>query len=149
MGSLRAGVGVGAVAGAPIARENPDKMGWEAMRIAVAGYVIPFIFVYSPALMLQAGDPMAAQLGFYGAVALATFKALVAIGLFGIVAIGFLFTRLSWPEIALAFVPALCLLADFRFSHTLGFALAAALVLWQWRQPPRHAGPAAWLSAAP
>jgi len=38
--------------------------------------------VYSPALMLQAGDPMAAQLGFYGAVALATFKALAAIGLF-------------------------------------------------------------------
>jgi len=30
--------------------------------------------------MLQAGDPMAVQLGFYGAVALATFKALVAIG---------------------------------------------------------------------
>ena len=34
-------------------------------------------------------------LGFYGAVALATFKALVAIGLFGMVAIGFLFTRLT------------------------------------------------------
>ena len=45
--------------------------------------------------MLQAGDPMAAKLGFYGAVALATFKALVAIGLFGMVAIGFLFTRLT------------------------------------------------------
>ena len=48
--------------------------------------------------MLQAGDPMAAQLGFYGAVALATFKALVAIGLFGMVAIGFLFTRLTLAE---------------------------------------------------
>ena len=72
------------------------------MRIALAGYVIPFIFVYSPALMLQAGDPMAAQLGFYGAVALATFKALVAIGLFGMVAIGFLFTRLTLAELAVA-----------------------------------------------
>jgi TRAP-type uncharacterized transport system fused permease subunit len=132
-----------ALAAAPIARENPDKIGWEAMRIALAGYVIPFIFVYSPALMLQAGDPMAAQLGFYGAVALATFKALVAIGLFGIVAIGFLFTRLTWPEIALAFVAALCLLGDFRFSDTAGFALAAALVLWQWRQRARNAMAAA------
>ena len=101
---------------APIARENPDKIGWEAMRIALAGYVIPFIFVYSPALMLQAGDPMAAQLGFYGAVALATFKALVAIGLFGIVAIGFLFTRLSWIELIVAFIAALCLLGEFRFA---------------------------------
>jgi TRAP-type uncharacterized transport system fused permease subunit len=113
------------------------------MRIALAGYVIPFIFVYSPALMLQAGDPMAAQLGFYGAVALAAFKALVAIGLFGIVAIGFLFTRLSWPEIAVALLAALCLLGDFRFSDTSGFALTAAIVLWQWRQRSRHAVAAA------
>src|SRR5260370_17287876 len=97
MGSLRAGVGVGAVAGAPIAKENPDKIGWEAMRIALAGYVIPFVFVYSPALMLQAGDPMAAQLGFYGAVALATFKALVPTGLFPVIAIPFLFFRLTLP----------------------------------------------------
>ena len=95
MADLSPPVALAALAAAPIAKENPDKIGWEAMRIALAGYVIPFIFVYSPALMLQAGDPMAAQLGFYGAVALATFKALVAIGLFGIVAIGFLFTRLT------------------------------------------------------
>ena len=98
MADLSPPVALAALAAAPIARENPDKIGWEAMRIALAGYVIPFIFVYSPALMLQAGDPMAAQLGFYGAVALATFKALVAIGLFGIVAIGFLFTRLTFAR---------------------------------------------------
>jgi TRAP-type uncharacterized transport system fused permease subunit len=84
--------------------------------------------------MLQAGDPMAVQLGFYGAVALATFKSLVAIGLFGIVAIGFLFTRLTLLELAVASIAALCLLGDFRFSDTAGFVLAAAVVLWQWRQ---------------
>jgi TRAP-type uncharacterized transport system fused permease subunit len=109
------------------------------MRIALAGYVIPFIFVYSPALMLQAGDPIAAQLGFYGAVALATFKALVAIGLFGMVAIGFLFTRLTLIELAIALVAALCLLGDFRFSDTAGFTLAAAALIWQWRQRTRNA----------
>jgi len=99
--------------------------------------------VYSPALMLQAGDPMAVKLGFYGAVALATLKALVAIGLFGIVAIGFLFTRLSWAEIAVASVAALCLLGDFAFSDSAGFTLAAAVVLWQWRQRSRSAVAAA------
>jgi hypothetical protein len=31
---------------------------------------------------------------------------------------------------------ALCLLGDFRFSDTAGFTLAAAIVLWQWRQRP-------------
>jgi TRAP transporter 4TM/12TM fusion protein len=139
MADLSPPVALAALAAAPIAKENPDKIGWEAMRIALAGYVIPFIFVYSPALMLQAGDPMAAQLGFYGAVALATFKALVAIALFGVVAIGFLFTRLTFMEIVVAFVAALCLLGDFQFSDTAGFMLAAMLVLWQWRQRPRNA----------
>ena len=143
MADLSPPVALAALAAAPIAKENPDKIGWEAMRIALAGYVIPFIFVYSPALMLQAGDPMEAKLGFYGAVALATFKALVAICLFGIVAIGFLFTRLTLLELAVASAAALCLLGDFPFSDTIGFVLAAAILIWQWRQRPRRAVAAA------
>jgi TRAP-type uncharacterized transport system fused permease subunit len=143
MADLSPPVALAALAAAPIAKENPDRIGWEAMRIALAGYVIPFIFVYSPALMLQAGDPMAVQLGFYGAVALAMLKALAAIGLFGIGAIGFLFTRLAWLEIAVAFVAALCLLGGFAFSDAIGFALAAAVVVCQWRQRARNAMAAA------
>src|ERR1700759_3845272 len=137
MADLSPPVALAALAAAPIAKENPDKIGWEAMRIALAGYVIPFIFVYSPALMMQAGDPMAAQLGFYGAVAFATFKALVAIALFGMVAIGFLLPRLTLAERAFTFAAALCLLGDFRFSDTAGFVLTIAIVLRQWRLRPR------------
>ncbi len=137
MADLSPPVALAALAAAPIARENPDKIGWEAMRIALAGYVIPFIFVYSPSLMLQPGDPMEAQLGFYGAVAFATVKALVAIGLFGMVAIGFLFTRLTLVERAVAFIAALCLLGDFGFSDAIGFTLSTACVVWQWRQRQR------------
>jgi TRAP transporter 4TM/12TM fusion protein len=139
MADLSPPVALAALAAAPIAKESPDKIGWEAMRIALAGYVIPFVFVYSPALMLQAGDPMAAQIGFYGAVALATFKALLAIGLFGIVAIGFLFARMTLVERGVALVAALCLLGEFRFSDTAGLLLTVAVVLWQWRQRPRAA----------
>ncbi len=94
--------------------------------------------------MLQGGDPMAAQLGFYGAVALATFKALVAIALFGIVAIGFLFTRLTLDRdrgrVRRRALPAR------RFPVPRiprASALAAAVVLWQWRRRPRDAVAAA------
>src|ERR1700761_1112046 len=130
-------VALAALAAAPIAKENPDKIAWEGMRIALPGYVVPFVFVYSPALMLQDGDPMAVQLGFYGAVVFATFKALVAIALFGMVAIGFLYTRLTLIERVVALGAALCLLGDFPYSDTLGFALTAALILWQQRQRSR------------
>lgn len=136
MADLSPPVALAALAAAPIAKENPDKIGWEAMRIALAGYVIPFIAVYSPALMLQPGDPMAAELGFYGAVVYAFVKALVAIGLFGVVAIGFLFARLTIMERVVAFLAALCLLGEFQYSDWVGFAISIAVVAWQWRKRP-------------
>jgi TRAP-type uncharacterized transport system fused permease subunit len=143
MADLSPPVALAALAAAPIARESPDKIGWEAMRIALAGYVIPFVFVYSPALMLQPGDPMAARFGFYGAVALATFKALIAIGLFGMAAIGFLFVRLTLLERAVALGAALCLLGDFPYGDAAGLVLTAAVALSQWRQRSRPAVAAA------
>jgi hypothetical protein len=42
-------------------------------------------------------------------------------------------------ELAIALVAALCLLGDFRFSDTAGFTLAAAALIWQWRQRTRNA----------
>ena len=132
MADLSPPVALAALAAAPIARENPDKIGWEAMRVALAGYVIPFIAVYSPALMLQSGDPMAAVIGFWPAVLYATFKAAVAIGLFGMVAIGYLFGRLSLLERVLCFAAAVLLFGEFAYSDPLGYALAAALTLRHW-----------------
>ncbi len=64
----------------------------------------------------------------------ATVKALVAIGLFGMVAIGFLFTRMTLVERVVTFLAALCLLGEFQYSDWVGFALAIAIVAWQWRQ---------------
>jgi len=137
MADLSPPVALAALAAAPIARENPDKIGWEAMRVALAGYVIPFMAVYAPALMLQNGDPMAAYLGFWGAVAYATFKACVAIGLFGIAAIGFLFSRLSVVERVLSLGAAVLLLGEVPYSDLTGYVLAAVLVAWQWNRAHR------------
>jgi TRAP-type uncharacterized transport system fused permease subunit len=59
------------------------------------------------------------------------------------VAIGFLFTRMTLVERVVSFVAALCLLGEFRFSDTAGFILAIAIVLWQWRARSRAAVAAA------
>lgn len=134
MADLSPPVALAALAAAPIAKENPDKIGWEAMRIALAGYVIPFIAVYSPALMLQQGDPMAVYLGFYGAVAYAFVKACVAIGLFGMAAIGFLFVRMGAVERIVAFCAAVMLFGELPYSDPIGYAVTAALIGWHsWR----------------
>lgn len=40
-----------AFAGAGIAGASPSKVGWTAFRMALAGFIIPFIAVYNPAVL--------------------------------------------------------------------------------------------------
>ena len=103
----------------------------------------PWLIGRPPALLLQPGDPMAAELGFYGAVAFAILKALVAIGLSGMAVIGFLFMPLMPLDRIICGLAALCLLGDFRFSDSTGFILAVVCLLRQWRQRPRGVAAAA------
>ncbi|HIJ56473.1 MAG TPA: TRAP transporter fused permease subunit, partial [Deltaproteobacteria bacterium] len=46
-------VALAAYAGASLAKTDPLKTGFEASRIAVAGYIIPFILVYNEGIMLR------------------------------------------------------------------------------------------------
>lgn len=46
-------VAVGAYAAAPIAGASPMKIGYTAMRLAIILYILPFLFVISPSLLLQ------------------------------------------------------------------------------------------------
>ncbi len=63
-----------AYAAAGIARSDPFRTGLTATRLALAGIIVPFVFVYSPALLLQ-GTLLQVLLtsltGFLGVVALA------------------------------------------------------------------------------
>ena len=90
MADLTPPVALAALAAAPIAKASPDAIGWQATRIALAGFVIPFMAVYEPSLMLQYGGAIAAQYGYWVEVALVFAKALVVIGMSGVAAIGYL-----------------------------------------------------------
>lgn len=46
-------VAVAAFAAAGIAKENPNTVGFEAVRLGFASFIIPFIFVFQPALLLE------------------------------------------------------------------------------------------------
>ncbi len=46
-------VGVCFYAGAAIAKADPWKTGWEATKIGLSGYIVPYMFVYAPALVLR------------------------------------------------------------------------------------------------
>jgi TRAP transporter 4TM/12TM fusion protein len=50
-------IGIGAFFAAAIAKASPMATAWESMRFGWTAYIIPFLFVFSPALLLI-GDPV-------------------------------------------------------------------------------------------
>jgi TRAP transporter 4TM/12TM fusion protein len=134
MADLTPPVALAAFAAAPIAGASGQTIGWIATRIALAGYVVPFMAVYAPALMLQAGDPMAAKIGFAPAVIYVVVKAVLAIVLWAATAVGFLRARLAVWERLWAFAAAATLIVALPMTDEIGFFAAAAFLAWHfWR----------------
>jgi TRAP transporter 4TM/12TM fusion protein len=121
-------VALACFAAAPIAKERGLTISMHAVKIAAAGFVIPFMAVYTPALMLQDGGPLAAEVGYGLAVVYIVFKAALAIGLWGVAVIGWLGHKLALWERGLAVLAAAALVAALPMTDILGFVLVAAFV---------------------
>ncbi len=133
-------VALACFAAAPIAKESGLRISFEAIKVAAAGFVIPFMAVYTPALMLQPGGPLAEAIGFAPAVAYIVSKAALAIGLWGVAVIGWLGRPLAVWERALAMAAAFTLVAALPLTDELGFALVAGFGAVIWTR--RHRAPA-------
>jgi TRAP transporter 4TM/12TM fusion protein len=126
MADLTPPVALAALAASPIAGASHLKIGFTATRIAIAGYIVPFIAVYDPALMLQAGS----WLDTFYVVA----KAVIAVGLWGAAATGFLIAPIGWPGRIFAILAACFLVGALPITDEIGFALSAAFIGWHvWR----------------
>lgn len=119
-------VALACFAAAPIAKANGLRISMEAIKVAAAGFVIPFMAVYTPVLMLQPGGPLAEAIGFWPAVAYVVFKTFVSIALWGVAVIGWCGHPLGWPLRLLAMGAAFTLIASVPMTDEVGFALAAA-----------------------
>ncbi|MEH7380687.1 TRAP transporter permease [Bacillus sp. JJ1533] len=60
-------VAVAAYAAAGIADSNPNQVGLEAVRLGIVGFIVPFMFVLEPALLLD-GSPLEIMVSFFTAV---------------------------------------------------------------------------------
>lgn len=110
-------VAVAAYAGAAIARTNPLETGMIATRLGLAGFLLPYVFVYHPALLMK-GSP--------GFVAVATLSAV-----FGIVALamGLSGYGVAWWERTILFVSALLLIVPGVATDLVGLALFAVVAI--------------------
>jgi TRAP transporter 4TM/12TM fusion protein len=136
MADLTPPVALAAFAAAPIAKESGFKIGMQALRIALPGFVIPYMAVYDPALMVQPVPGLSGPM-YWVAVAYIVLKAALAITLWGMASIGYLRGRLSWIERIIATAAAGFLVLALPITDEIGFALAALVIgvhLWRTRR---------------
>ena len=89
-------------AAAAIAKSDFWKTGWTGMRLGVVAYVVPFVFVFHPALILHGGIVD---------IALAVLTASTGVVLLAIGCAGYLVRPLGWARRGWALVAGLCLMA--------------------------------------
>jgi TRAP-type uncharacterized transport system fused permease subunit len=112
-------VALAVFAAASLAKANMWSTGWAAMRAGAPAYIVPFMFIYEPAL-LTIGDWVTA---LHAAVSATVGVALLAAGLFG-----YLRRPLAMWQRALLIVAALLLIKPGPLTDLAGLALAAVVL---------------------
>src|SRR5919107_2315158 len=141
MADLTPPVALAAFAAAPMAKETGLKIGIQAMKIALPGFIVPYMAVYDPTLMLQP-VPGLEGVGYWLAVVYIVVKASLAMALWGVAAVGYFLKPLSWWERIWATVAAALLVAAIPLTDEFGFVLSALFVgfhIWHSRRVPTPA----------
>jgi TRAP transporter 4TM/12TM fusion protein len=132
MADLTPPVALAAFAAASIAKASPMKIGIKATQIAIAGFVIPYMAVYTPALMLQGDWTVVAVIYIVG-------KALIAIGLWGGASVGYLWAPLSMVERVFAAAAACMLVVALPITDEVGLSMSVVFFAWHFWQKRRLA----------
>lgn len=113
-----------AYAAAGIAGASPMAVGFQAVRLAIAGFIVPFIFLYNPPLILIGSVPE---------IALAIFDAVVAVLLLAIGLEGYCFRPLNWAERVLFILAGIAMFVPGWPSRILGLSIAIPLLVIQFK----------------
>ena len=138
-----AGYAAASIAGTPVMRT-----GWEAFKVALVGFTLPFIFVYRPQLLFL--DPATGELASVAAVVGPLLVGVLGVAAFAAGLAGYLFSALPLSLRVLAFAAAALLLAPgptmalaglaVPILDVSGFVLLAALVAASLAGRPKETG---------
>lgn len=116
-------VALAAFAGAGIAKANPMKTGFNATKLAIAAFLVPYIFVLNPQMLLFNVTPV----GLIW---------MLVTSLVGITAVSagvsaWFRTTMTWPERVIAFIGGLLMIYPGFSTDIIGMALCAVVLVSQ------------------
>lgn len=117
-------VALASYAAAAIAGVSPIKLAVIGLRLGMAGFIIPFMFVYGPQLLLM---------GNVSSIVLACVTALIGVYALSIAIVGYFKEPVSKPCRVLFTLAAVVLIKPGLYTDILGLAVFIALLLWQMR----------------
>ena len=115
-------VAVASFAAASVANDNAMKLGWEAWRIGLSGYILPFMFIFSPELLLNGTAPAIIQ---------AAITSLIGIYAISVALEGFYKYRVNVAFRLLMFVAALLLIKSGTVTDLIGLGIVAFVLVPQ------------------
>jgi len=118
-------VALAAYAGSAIAKSNPMKTGINATKLAIAAFIVPYIFAYSPSLLFESVS---------GGLEVIQIVVTSIIGIFGVAAClnGFLFKKLPVILRIVILVGGLLLMVPSTMTDIIGIVIVAAVVALQY-----------------
>ena len=118
-------VALAAYAGSAIAKSDPMKTGLNATKLAIAAFIVPYIFAYSPALLFE-------NISGWWEVAQICISALL--GIFGIAAAlnGHLYKKIPWFFRIVLVAGGLGMMIPGTLTDVIGLLLVAAVVAVQY-----------------
>ncbi|MBE5972655.1 MAG: TRAP transporter large permease subunit, partial [Lachnoclostridium sp.] len=124
-------VALAAYAGSAIAKSNPMKTAFNASRLAIAAFVVPYIFALNPAMLFINA----------GVLDVALIVVTSLIGLFGIAGglEGYMFNNMNVVQRLMAVIGGLCMMIPGTMTDIIGVVLVGASCAWQMAEKKKKA----------
>lgn len=125
MSNVTPPVALAAYTGAGIAKANPMQTSWTAMRLALPGFIIPFIIAYDPVLLLQTDEGPINWL----ALATALLSAMVGISALAVAFGNYLKVELNIIERIVLFSTSILLISTNTTLDIIGYILFIIVII--------------------
>ncbi len=110
-------------AASAIAKAPMLKTAWQAMKLAVAGYIVPFMFINKPGIVLM-GTP--------GEIVFGVTDAILAVFSLAVAAEGYFRIPINWIERTLYVITACAFIVPSWYARIAGYMLLAFLIIYNY-----------------
>lgn len=127
-------VALAAFAGAGIAGGDPMRTGFQALRLSLAGFIVPFLFVYNPAMLMIDTAGAAVNAREFAFPAWTTIVSITVTSVIGIIALGaavegYFKTALSWFWRIFLGIGALLMIIPESITDIIGMIIVAIAII--------------------